>query len=478
MTLTRVTNAQLKDVITPQQFGAIGDGVADDTAAIQAAVDAAKSLATGAIIVGTLGKTYLISSTITVAADDIKFDMQGASVQTSGDIVAFEFGEPAGSSANTWKRNGIQNCTFIGSGSGNSNNRALAVRNHSYGSFTNNYYTNFGAKPILVEAYGRGNQYNDFRNSEIKDNHDGAIILDSGTTAGGYVNDNLFDNVRAHENPLSGGTRSQLVLAGTGTELVGNRFNNSSFESQIDGDTILEIQNGSENLFWGTRFDGTSITTALDISSGCNGNVFMFQGVQGVIVDDSGTSVAIGDRGADDLPYFQIGSAANPAVGSPSVQAFSINVAQPGANRELHIKPFISGGAVRIPDGGEMWFGDRDGGENAPIEIDAVNKQIDLQTLPSVAAGSGPKVRWRGQFTGSGDIGNNELYQDANGQVFQFNTAGRMLHSTQAMSVAVGGSEPAAVSGRAIYYGYNNAGTHEFKVVFPNGTRKVLANDT
>ena len=60
MTLTRVTNAQLKDVITPQQFGAIGDGVADDTAAIQAALDS------GAAVVNLPEGTYSVTSTLNI----------------------------------------------------------------------------------------------------------------------------------------------------------------------------------------------------------------------------------------------------------------------------------------------------------------------------------------------------------------------------------------------------------------------------
>jgi hypothetical protein len=38
MTLTRVTNAQLKDVITPEQYGAKGDGTTDDNAALTASL--------------------------------------------------------------------------------------------------------------------------------------------------------------------------------------------------------------------------------------------------------------------------------------------------------------------------------------------------------------------------------------------------------------------------------------------------------
>lgn len=49
-------------VFTPEQFGAVGDGRTDDTAAIQAAVDAA--LEAGARVKFSCGRTYLANSPV------------------------------------------------------------------------------------------------------------------------------------------------------------------------------------------------------------------------------------------------------------------------------------------------------------------------------------------------------------------------------------------------------------------------------
>lgn len=58
--VARTAQAKMRDVVSVKDFGAVGDGVADDTAAIQAAVNA------GGEVFFPTGR-YLISSTITVA---------------------------------------------------------------------------------------------------------------------------------------------------------------------------------------------------------------------------------------------------------------------------------------------------------------------------------------------------------------------------------------------------------------------------
>jgi len=455
-----------------EAFGAVGDGVTDDTAAIQAAVDAASQVTSLISLTGKLGKTYLVSNTVHVQADGCLIDMRGANMKTSGDTVALEFGSPAGSSASTYRRSGIRNCVFEGSGAGHPENRALVVRNHSYGSFTNNYYTNFGAKPILVQAHGRGVQYNDFRNSEIKDNHDGVLELDSGTTPGGYVNDNLFDNIRAHENPLSGGTHTHVVLKGTGTELVGNRFNNSSFETQIDTDTILDIQNGSANSFWPVRLDGTNNSMACKVADGCEANWFWLQGVQGSFDDASGTSMAFGDRGSSDFPYIQFGTLEDP--GSTSDVGFILGLKQPGGSREFHFESITGTAPFRFPGNTPAWFGDRQGGENAPIQING--NEVLLRTLPSTSIGAGPRFRFEGEYSGSGDEGNVTVRQGANGLDVLLGASGDTVHSSQAFSMTDGIPAPGATSGRAKIYVDSADG--DLKVVFGDGVVKTIVTDS
>jgi polygalacturonase len=75
-----VTN-KLQDIINVKDFGAVGDGVADDTAAIQAAINAASSSKTGKEVIFPSANTsqfYKITSPLTVTGI---IRLRGESVQ-------------------------------------------------------------------------------------------------------------------------------------------------------------------------------------------------------------------------------------------------------------------------------------------------------------------------------------------------------------------------------------------------------------
>ena len=63
--VTRTVAAKLNDIVSVKDFGAVGDGIADDTAAIQAAINYA--ISSGGICLNIPKGTYIVSSTIALA---------------------------------------------------------------------------------------------------------------------------------------------------------------------------------------------------------------------------------------------------------------------------------------------------------------------------------------------------------------------------------------------------------------------------
>ena len=69
--------------VTPEMFGAIGDGVNNDWEAIQRAVDHCQDLGAG-VVVFTTGKTYMIDQAICIAKDNITILGYGATIKRTG----------------------------------------------------------------------------------------------------------------------------------------------------------------------------------------------------------------------------------------------------------------------------------------------------------------------------------------------------------------------------------------------------------
>jgi polygalacturonase len=96
----RTVESKLQDVVSVKDFGAVGDGVADDTAAIQAALN---SNARTIHLIG--GQTYKVTSSITIPANKIVVG-NGATITTASHFTVFTFSNGGG----------IYNTKFIGPG--------------------------------------------------------------------------------------------------------------------------------------------------------------------------------------------------------------------------------------------------------------------------------------------------------------------------------------------------------------------------
>lgn len=75
-----VVSGNAFDLFYPEIYGALGNGVHDDTTAIQAAIAAAASNGGGTVVFGA-NKNYLISSALTITANNIR--LRGAGARTS-----------------------------------------------------------------------------------------------------------------------------------------------------------------------------------------------------------------------------------------------------------------------------------------------------------------------------------------------------------------------------------------------------------
>lgn len=85
----RTVAAKLADVVSVKDFGAVGDGVADDTAAIQAAINYAESIISGdpaysqtAVTVYLPGGRYVVSSSLLIRQNSVS--LQGAGQGSTG----------------------------------------------------------------------------------------------------------------------------------------------------------------------------------------------------------------------------------------------------------------------------------------------------------------------------------------------------------------------------------------------------------
>lgn len=407
--------------------------------------------------------TYTLTDTL-VAGSNTWLDFDNVTLQTSADIPLLRFGAAAASNL-AYSHGGFSGqLTLVGAGSGKSANQGIVVRNFSYGDFTGSVkLQNMGSHALYVTAYERGVQYNQFGGAwQFTGNHGKSLYIDPEGT-GGYCNDNQFVGLRAHAHAATGVTVAHINGGGF------NRFFGCGFETTSASDTLLRIEDGENNAFFGLRLDGVASSVALRLDAAALANWIFGYITDGTVTDTSGRNFFVGDQGTLSFPFLRFGSGS----GNPG---WDIKLERPGSTDELHIGAGHANGFVRFPNNTIVGVGNRAGGDNAPLELDATNKRLRVRTLPGTNIGSGAYLQFEGEFSASGDQGSINVYQDANGMAASFSQAGKMLYSGGALAVADAMTAPAAVAGRAIIYVDSADG--DLKVKFADGVVKTLATDT
>jgi hypothetical protein len=264
--VTRTAQSKMRDIVSVKDFGAVGDGVTDDTAAIQAAITFVRQNGGGTVFFS--NGTFKISSTIVVGYSDVKLQGEGKgdfhytgtspvaatrilwAGSSTGQMVNFQ---PAGTQ---WISGCGINGIFLDGGSGVE--RLVTVYSNIAGNFIV-HGQNFSVSAVLfgVVTLAPGETADCQENyCEIRANAVGSISINAGllqltgvTAAnssfnrfgfidGNYQNgtaiqlyncdNNLFDQIRLYRQPGATGTGIVLNAGNLNEEARQNLFINCS----------------------------------------------------------------------------------------------------------------------------------------------------------------------------------------------------------------------------------------------------------
>jgi len=324
--------------VSVKWFGAVGDGVTDDTAAIQAAADACA--ASGDLLTGPPGN-YLVTSTITI---NCNCDLQRMTFSANASSVSpvIRTGLTSGTSIDAQFKQVrrfpiVRNTAKIGTGwSGFSNSVGIDVGNLFDCRLEFTEVTGFGIG-IDLGGYNRGVSYNDIFVGRLFNN---LVNLKIGAKESeGWANENNFFGGRFAFNSTEGANISgaRCILLTTVNDAINSPPNNNVFyKPSVEGDGAefqIDIQ-GSFNTIINPRFENTppKIRFYSATANQTNSNVFMngYKLTQPTFTFAGETSPYnkwIGSRLNDSLEYTGCGvsivNKTGATVAAPQLQGFA-----------------------------------------------------------------------------------------------------------------------------------------------------------
>jgi hypothetical protein len=243
--------SKLSDSVSVKDFGAKGDGVTDDTSAIQNAMAYASTTMNGAVTVYFPAGTYEVSAPI-VANSSVQMD-PGATIQATAPMAAVV--EIGPDSPSRGKYGHIENVSFIG-GTIDANNQAndgLFLRHYEHVSVQNVIVNNF-----LVNGFHFNDPTLGGFNTEViaSDLH---TIRTSGNIPAGSVS--LLMDTNGTDNQLSDSVFTQSDI-GVDVKTAGEFFSNIHVYSYPPANGYMTIgfkDEGYQNYWKGCEADGPTV---------------------------------------------------------------------------------------------------------------------------------------------------------------------------------------------------------------------------
>lgn len=306
--VARTAQSKMRDVVSVKDFGAVGDGVADDTAEIQAAIAYVKALPTVKSLVFPTGN-YKVSSTIEIHGNfqnGVEIRGEKATITSTADAPIFSVNARVPESAPAVRINAdISGFVLVGPGKANTSSVALKVARGA----------NVRVRQMsLMNCYRGlqcfGNLISSYDNLYIRDNFYGIDIAPDGIEFA--PNDLHFTRVQvvANDRCLRAINFPNGAMTFTGCELEGNNPSGTT----TDAVRVVEFFNAGKVTLIGTHmeanpgqynlyFDGNDgaklqlIGCEVIPGDSCGNAVFMANASGSPSIFVSGSRVTLNDTG-------------------------------------------------------------------------------------------------------------------------------------------------------------------------------------